>query len=63
VVETIDECVGEFTLACLFKKVDDHLTWAFADVYGPNSDGGRRLLWDELAGLLGGICLGALRVI
>jgi len=40
VVEKVDECVGEFTLVVTFQNVDDHLTWAFAGVYGPNSDGG-----------------------
>jgi len=26
--------------------------WAFGGVYGPNDDGERRLLWDEMAGLM-----------
>jgi len=52
VVEKIDECVGEFTLAILFRNVEDYFSWAFAGIYGPNSDGDGRFLWDELAGLL-----------
>ena len=51
-MEKISECVGEYTIICSFRKVEDHFTWAFAGVYGPNSDGARRLLWDELANLL-----------
>jgi len=51
VVEKIDECVGEFIIACSIRNVEDHFTWAFAGVC-PNSNGDRRLLWDELADLL-----------
>lgn len=52
VVEKIDVCVGNFTLAISFRNVVDRFVWAFAGVYGPNSDSDRRLLWDELAGIL-----------
>jgi hypothetical protein len=51
-VEKIDECVGKFSLALTFRNVEDHFTWAFVGVYGPNYDRDRGLLWDELAGLL-----------
>jgi hypothetical protein len=30
--------MGEFTLAVTFRNVDNHFTWAFAGVYGPNFD-------------------------
>jgi hypothetical protein len=52
VVEKIDECVGDFTLAVTFRNIADHSTKAFAGVYGPNSNRDKRLLWNELAGLL-----------
>jgi len=52
VVEKIDGCVGGFSMAVSFKNVDDPFAWAFAGVYGPNADGDRSYLWDELAGLL-----------
>jgi hypothetical protein len=42
VVEEIEECVGEFNIAYLFRNVSDHFTWPFADVYGPNADCDRR---------------------
>jgi hypothetical protein len=32
--------------------VDDGMEWAFAGVYGPNRDAARRMMWEELAGLL-----------
>jgi exonuclease III len=37
VVEMVEKCVGEFTLAVSFKNVVDNFVWAFAWVYGPNS--------------------------
>jgi len=44
--------LGEFTLAVSFRNVADWFVSAFAGVYGPNSSINRRLLWDELAGIL-----------
>lgn len=38
VVEKIEECVGKFNVVCSFINVDDHFTWAFACVSGPNFD-------------------------
>lgn len=38
VVETMDDCVGDFVVAFLFKTVVDGYRWAFAGVYGPNID-------------------------
>jgi hypothetical protein len=53
VLNMIDECVVEFSLADPFRIVEDYFTWAFVGVYCPNSDRDRRrLMWDELAGLL-----------
>jgi exonuclease III len=51
VVEKVDECVEEFTLAVFVKNIADNFAWAFAGVYGPNSGSDRRRLWDELAGI------------
>lgn len=48
----------EFLVACSFRTVEDSFEWAFAGVYGPNDDIVKRVLWDELAGLLGGISYG-----
>jgi hypothetical protein len=52
VVEKVDVCVGDDTLAVSFRNVVDLSVWAFAGVYGPNLDRDRRLLWGELAGIL-----------
>lgn len=51
VVEGLDEYIGRYTVACHFKNVMDGFKWGFAGVYGPNEDGTRKELWDELAGL------------
>jgi hypothetical protein len=36
----------------VLRNVDDNFVWAFRGVYGPNDDVERRVLWDELAGLM-----------
>ena len=48
----MEEVVGSFSVSCKFKSVEDQFIWAFAGVYGPNSVGGRRLLWEESFGLI-----------
>jgi hypothetical protein len=52
VINRLEMEVGDCVAAYTFKNVDDGFVWAFAGVYGPNGDSDRRLLWDELAGLL-----------
>jgi exonuclease III len=37
VMEKIDVCVWECSLAITFRNVEDQFTWAFAGIYGPNS--------------------------
>jgi hypothetical protein len=49
--------MGEFSIAYSFKNVKDQFSYAFVSVYGPNIDGDRRPLWDELAG---GTCSSAM---
>jgi hypothetical protein len=45
VVSKIDECMGRYVVACSFRNVEDGLVWAFAGVYGPNSNNFRRFMW------------------
>jgi hypothetical protein len=52
VVEKVDVCVGDLTLAVSFRNVADLFEWGFAGVYGPNSSIDRRGLWDELSRIL-----------
>uniref|UniRef100_A0A2N9HZL3 Endonuclease/exonuclease/phosphatase domain-containing protein n=1 Tax=Fagus sylvatica TaxID=28930 RepID=A0A2N9HZL3_FAGSY len=48
VVEKVDEAVGLFSVSCKFRCVADQYDWAFLGVYGPQSDGDRRVMWEEL---------------
>jgi hypothetical protein len=52
VVSKIDVCIGSFVVACSFRNVEDGVVWAFAGVYGPTRNNFRRLLWEELAGVM-----------
>ena len=52
VVSRLETEVGDYVATCRFKNVVDGFEWAFAGVYGPNSNAERCCLWDELAGLL-----------
>ena len=51
VVEKAEDAVGQFSVSYKFKNVADQKVWMFTGVYGPNNDGDRRLMWDELAGI------------
>ena len=52
VVEKVEEAVGHFSVSCEFKNVGDYFEWAFTGVYGPNLNKRRRLMWEELTGLI-----------
>ena len=52
VVEKVEEVVGHFTVSCKFKNVGDQFEWAFTSVCGPNLNKRRRLMWEELTGLI-----------
>lgn len=51
VVESIKECIGNYTVAFSSKNVEDGFIWPFVGVCGPNVDNNRKDLWDELVGL------------
>ena len=51
VVEKVEEAVGIFSVSCKFRSVFDSQEWMFSGVYGPQSDGERLLMWEELAGI------------
>lgn len=51
-VVRIEECVGNFVVACPFRCVTENFEQIFAGVYGPNDDVERRCLWDELLGMM-----------
>ncbi|KAG5549689.1 hypothetical protein RHGRI_014853 [Rhododendron griersonianum] len=45
----LDEEIGSFSVSCLFKNVEDRLTWAFTGVYEPVINYLREDLWAELS--------------
>ena len=44
--------MGHFSVSCKFKNVGDQFEGAFTGVYGPNLNKRRRLMWEELTGLI-----------
>lgn len=48
-VEKLKVFIGEFTIACSFRSLEDHFLWDFAGVYGPNLGSDKSLLQDEFA--------------
>jgi hypothetical protein len=50
-VEKVKDCLRNYLVVCKFKNVIDQFEWAFAK-NSPNLDVDRRLLWEEVAGLI-----------
>lgn len=38
VVENMEEAVGQFSISCRLKNVENQFDWAFTGVYEPNTD-------------------------
>lgn len=51
-MENLEDCMGEFSMACHFRSVAEGFEWSFAGTYNPNMDSSRSLLWDELSDLI-----------
>ena len=49
VFEKLDVIVGQFSINVLLRGVVDDFVWACTGVYGPNDDGQRASLWEELS--------------
>ena len=49
VFEKLDVIVGRFSVSVLLRGVVDDFVWACTGVYGPNDDGQRSTLWEELS--------------
>ncbi|RVW32461.1 hypothetical protein CK203_081279 [Vitis vinifera] len=61
-LEVLDLEVGQYSVSCRFKNVEDGFVWMFTGVYGPFTIEERECLWEEL-GVIRGIwedpwCLG-----
>ena len=48
VFEKLDVIVRQFSVSVLLRGVVDDFVWACTGVYGPNDDGQRSYLWEEL---------------
>lgn len=48
----VESCVGCFSVLVVLRNVDDGVLWGFSGVYGHNDASRRRLLWEELAGVV-----------
>ena len=49
----VDSMVGNFSVSCLFKMVEDGFQWAFTGVYGPVEKNLREIFWEELGSIKG----------
>jgi hypothetical protein len=47
-VEKIDGFIGEFSVSCQWRSLDDGFVWSGSGVYGPNLEGRRSSFWAEL---------------
>ena len=45
--------VGQFSVSCRFRNVEDGFVWMFTGVYGPFSREERECLWEELGAIRG----------
>ncbi len=47
-VEKIDGFIGEFSVSCQWRSLEDGFVWSGSGVYGPNLEGRRSSFWAEL---------------
>ena len=48
VLDKIDSCIGEFSVSCSWKGVEDGFEWTCTGVYGPTVETSRSSFWAEL---------------
>ena len=49
----LDVEVGQFSISCIFRNVENGLVWLFTGVYGPFFREERDWLWEELEAIRG----------
>ena len=52
-LEVLEMEVGNFSISCRFRNVEDGLTWIFTGVYGPFFKNDRDCMWEELGAIRG----------
>ena len=52
-ISMVDSMVGNYSVSCLFKTVEDGFQWVFTGVYGPVENNLREIFWEELGSIRG----------
>ena len=52
-LEVLDLEVGQYSVSCRFRNVEDGFVWMFTRVYGPFTREERECLWEELGAIRG----------
>ena len=52
-LEVLEMEVGQFSISCRFRNVEDGIVWIFTGVYGSFSKEDREILWEELGAIRG----------
>ena len=52
-LEILEMEMGQFSISCSFRNVEDGKTWIFTGVYGPFSKEDKETLWGELGAIRG----------
>ena len=48
--------IGDFSVSCRFKNVENGFCWVFTGVYDPSVGRLREDFWEELGTIRGGVC-------
>uniref|UniRef100_A0A2N9HQB8 Uncharacterized protein n=1 Tax=Fagus sylvatica TaxID=28930 RepID=A0A2N9HQB8_FAGSY len=51
ILEKVDVRIGEYSVSCQWRSLEDGFMWTSTGVYGPNLDRARSFFWDELRGV------------
>lgn len=49
-MENLEDLVGQFSVSCKFRNVEDNFEWAFTSVYSPIADREKRLMFRGIYG-------------
>ena len=52
-LEVLEMEVGNFSISCRLRNVEDGLVWMFTGVYGPFSREDRECMWEEIGAIRG----------
>ena len=52
-LDLVEAEIGQFSVTCMFKNVEDGFLWAFTGVYGPVKRCRREMFWEELGAVKG----------